>query len=726
MLRVNEQFLIFDEDIDIDRQIKLFDELDATQGDIAYEFSLPLISENMAILGIPYADVSTKLIYKNVNCDVLDSDGIPKYVGLLRVDRLNHLDKKIECSFFSGNYNWFNLLTGPVGGEGSDLNFSEYDVDLTESNVINYSVNTSGIVFPLLDSGTLITRSYPSLKVEDFSPHIFVKDIFNKIFNTIGVKIKGDLMNDWVYNNMTLCKGLTNKTQIDARSSFVLKAADQTVFSGAADAKITFGDDSNFPYHDGSQDNYSTTNDRYTADVKMSVRIDISAVVGLNNSPDRMTLEVYKNGTTFRTWTITPVGSPADQTFTTSITMLLNATDYVELFISAVTFLGLNTVVRAATTVKFTPIFIYTVAGNSVVPVWTKLDFVSNILNIFNVITDYNPVSKEITFDLFGKISTKEPIDISEYLQVTDTDFSEFISTFSKKNVLKYQQSDNEEVREYNVNQFIKYGEGLIEIDNDFLQEKGTLLESEFKAPISYLNGALDASIERINVLEFEEGDTTNFTSVTDSVGEARFNGIANVISDLDIIRITESTDPIYNGDWMAYATGSGFLQCRGLSFNTNATGKITKLNYKYTDTDDVYLFINIPDYAVSDFSSLNFIRLESNEYPNFGYAYFNLLNTGRQVNDDYKQSLSFGDVENPLFYQRTIIDTYWRNVPLILSDPVKLTSIGHVPKSVFLSLTPLRPVYLKTEQTSNLYYINKISGYQKNYLPCTIELIKL
>jgi hypothetical protein len=50
------------------------------------------------------------------------------------------------------------------------------------------------------------------------------------------------------------------------------------------------------------------------------------------------------------------------------------------------------------------------------------------------------------------------------------------------------------------------------------------------------------------------------------------------------------------------------------------------------------------------------------------------------------------------------------------------LKARGYIPDDVFRRLTPLTPVYLKTEETVNTYYINRIKGYR----PCEVELIKL
>jgi len=105
---------------------------------------------------------------------------------------------------------------------------------------------------------------------------------------------------------------------------------------------------------------------------------------------------------------------------------------------------------------------------------------------------------------------------------------------------------------------------------------------------------------------------------------------------------------------------------------------------------------------------------------------YFNLLKTGAPIEDTQKQGLSFGQVTNPSSFQRNIIQTYWNQFSLIANDPEKLFLKIEIPKHTFLGLTPLRPIRVRTLETDNLYYLNRVSGYKNSYTPCTLELIKL
>ena len=139
-----------------------------------------------------------------------------------------------------------------------------------------------------------------------------------------------------------------------------------------------------------------------------------------------------------------------------------------------------------------------------------------------------------------------------------------------------------------------------------------------------------------------------------------------------------------------------------------------------------MYLLHHVPLYTINKFSGLNFITLENTEYETFTLGFFNLMNTGRQVNRDFINSLSFSGESHPLHYQQTMIDQYFRQFSRVLNDPVKLLCEAHLPQHVYDQIDFLSPITIKTMETTNQYYLNRISGYKESFYPCVLELIKL
>lgn len=731
MIRSNGRYFDFNGDIEMEKRVKLFEELDETLGDFAYEFELPRTGNNFSMFGFPSPD-SVKSIYKSVPAEIVDDDGISIYTGQIKLERTD--DTIIYCSFFSGNYNWITLLSGPLTGDESDLDFSDLDIELTEANIANTWDNEDGVIFPVIDTGALVTRSAPSIMIEDFSGCIYIKTVFKKIFQKAGIKLQGDFINSPFYDSVVLSRNTKSKEDIDDRTSYVQLGSDQNFSVPATSStttKILYDDDSTFPYFDGKQDNFDTVNNQYVADVKMRGKIEVAlselTIIGGSISDQRY-LRVFINGVVRFSKFIEFSDDPPPL----SAEVVLEAGDVVDVRFLIITAAGgADVTIHEGATFKFTPSYVYFTAGSSLLPRWTKGQFVNNILSLLCCVCDYEPISKTLTVDLFENIKTKSPIDLSDNLHVYQFDYQQFVSDFSQKNTLSYQEAADEEVKGYNISAFIKYGDGEINIDNDFIPRSGEILASEFSAPISYINGAFSASLEKISFIEVNDGDTNEFTSITNASGQARFNVPDDSIYEQGaLVRISESSDKSYNGEFVINAVGGGsnYITLVGVNFETNATGKITKLLHGVVNDDSVYLFWQTK-YRID--SVIRYSRLENyfinlNQYPNVAYAYFNLLNTGRPINDDYKQSLSFGVVKNPLFYQKTIIDTFWNTVGRVLNDPVKVYAYGNLTRGLFMSITPLRPIRITDVSTDNLYYLNLMSGYKNSYQPCNVELIKL
>lgn len=732
LLKVGESFLDFNEDVEVESISKIFEEIDFTYGDFSYSFDIKATTDNLSKLGLPQiVDISVKTIYNNIDAQLCSDDGNQIYIGQLRVERVRKKERIITCSFYSGNYNWISLISGNV----NDLNFSEYDTELTIGNISTSWTASEGLVFPLIDTGTLISRSYKNLEPPDFNGCMYIKTIFNKIFYSEGIKIQGDLINDWIYNNAVICKNNKDKEEIDANNCYVLKSSTSTRVVENVDYKMTFQDDSTYPYFDGANDAFDLANSRYIAPYDVTIRLEVHLEPNIVDASYNNRIRIYINGA----FTFVDIGlvsgglynssTPGDQDdFVYDRTIDLDGGDILEVYSNWQQSLGSTQNDVVSGWLKITTVSTRLVKGSSTVPAWTKKDFVANVLNLFNVVTHYNPITKTITFNLFDNIRTKTPVDISQYITIDEIDYSEFISSYGRKNIFTYQEGEDEEVRAYNVTKFIKYGAGQIEIDNDFIEEKKDVVSSRFKAPISYVNGAFAASLERINFLEMVESDEVEITSVSDSGGDASFNVANNPYLVGDIVRISDCNVDEYNGDWRVSVRSATAFELQGVPFTESGTGKANKVTQTSTNSDDVFLFINIPNATISGFSQETTYRFPTsiNNISNISLAYFNVLDTGQTITSAYTQGLSFGNIDSQFSYQKNLLDTYWRNFSSILSDPVKLKVTAFLPKTVFNSITPLSPVYIKSNDTTNIYYVNRKTGYKDSSKPCTLELIKL
>lgn len=706
MIKVNGEYLDFNDDVEVESQIKLFEDISTSNGDYSYSFELSKTTKNLKALGLPFPD-TVKSIYQNVRCELVDESGFKIHSGGLQVNKITDV---ISCTFFGGNNDWFGLLSDPL----SSLPLYKYDVDLTVSNILSSWNNSKGLVFPIIDTGGLITRSFRSLMVDDFTSCLYVKDIMNDIFAPQGIKLEGDLMEDWLYNNTTVAANGRSQEEVRSRSAYVKKTTLQTI-SGLT--KVTFQDESTFPYFDGSKGNFALST--YTADVRMRIRVDLSftETAGVSSTG----IYIYKNGVAIITFINTLTGP---EVFTRTATINIEAGDTVEIYANQT--IGTFDIISGS--IKITPTYIYKIFGNSSVPNWTQGEFVSNILRILNVLPSYNANNKTLTLDLFNKIKTKQEFDVSDFVTIEEIDFTEFVSPYGKNNIFKYQESNDEDLREYNISNFISYGSGILTVNNDFIESSVDVVESDFTSPITYLNGVFDMSMERINFVELEEVDDKAITSVSVSGGSIRFNmsNADQLFTDGDLVRIKTNLDG-YTGDWVINAVTSTFISVIGLDFDVTSTGTATLLRHKFTSDNNVYLFVNVPTVQNLFFSSNYSMTIDDFPFTLCSIAYFNLISNGREINTKFKQSLSFGTVNNPLSYQQTILQTYWPIFSAILNDPVMLKVSAYFNRKTYEELkTFLRPLRVKTNETNNLYYLNRITGYKSGHEPCEGKLIKL
>lgn len=722
MIKVSNEFLDFDELIEMEKQIKLFEDISTTDGEFSYAFELPKTLHNTKLLQNPFPDNISKPVYQKIPAKLLSDSGAETYNGYLRVERVTQV---YECSFFAGNNNWFSQITGQL----SELDLSAYDIDNNEVNIIDSWSLTEGLVFPLLDNGGLITRSYPQLKIEDFVGAFYVKTIFNKIFAEAGIKIQGELLEDWRYQNMICESNSKNDELINASSSYIEKNVPQNLPDNS-EQKVTWDNDSVLPYFDGSFDNFDLANSQFSPSLKMVVNVALTTVFTTTGFFAVTILYIKVNGVIVRTHGAGG-GGGVEVTTSMNVSVPLNAGDILEIYqIQSNSDGDAGTILRG--TIKITPTYIYRTIGSSAVPNWTKQQFVSNILRMFNVLASYKEGTATLTLNLFEKIKSKPPIDLSEHISETEIDYSEFISDYGQNSKFSYKEIEFEELKTYNKGKYLKYGQGVIEVNNSFLEQEKEIIGSDFSNPISYINPIFDSPLEKTNLIELEEGESREFSNVgNDGFGDAAFNvGDSDAFLVGDLVRVKDSTNEIYNGDWVVKSTDGVHVVFNGVPFDTGGTGTLVKLNYKYASTDDVFLFINIPNYQRSNFSDASIVFDSGGFYPidinNIALVYFDLIYTGKQINLDFIYSLSFGGINDPLRYQVTMIDSYFRLFERVLNDPVKLISTATLPYDVYDRIDFLRPITVKTLETVNSYYMNRISGYKESFLECQLELIKL
>jgi hypothetical protein len=710
MIKVNGEYLEFNGEIEIEKKIKLFEEIESTDGDFSFAFDLEMTSNNIRVMNKPFPDASSKTVYLINDAEILSDEGMLINRGYIRVERI--FGRIASCSFFGGNNNWFAALSGNM----TDLNLSRYDVSLTPANIISSWTATDGIIFPLIDTGALITRGAITSMSEDYAGCFYAHTLLKEVFQQSGIKITGELLEDPFFLSLVIAANGRTEEEINNRSSYVEKTSDQTA-TGSVQI-ITFDNDSVLPFFDGATGNFDLPNNRYVADIKMTLSINYT--FNTDNAIGFLIIYVYKNGVEEDVIGIS--ASAGTKTHTTIVD--LEAGDYVDFRFEEFT-LSSGEIISG--TVTFTPIFLYESYGTSSVPDWTKQEFVSNILGLFNTVCAYDSFTKTLTINLVEKIKEKDPIDISAFISETEIDYSDFISSYGQSTTLSYQDGNDVDLIDFNITEFLKSVTGSIEVNNDFIEKEAEALETDFASPVSYKHPVFGNSIERINFVELEETEDGDISSVSDNGGIPRFN-ISNADQkyiDGGLVRIVSNVSE-YNGDFVIANVTSSYIEVSGLDYISDATGEATMLRHSITQDDNVYLFSVMRNVAVDDAMDYATFFVDSTLVTEISIAFFNLMRLGHAVEARYTQGLSFAEINNPFFFQRTLTSRYWSQFGRILNDPVSLLSVGNLPWKVYNDIDFLRPITIRSLETSNQYYVNRITGYKSSAKPCQIQLIKL
>lgn len=690
MLKVTDRgYLELDELPEIERRVKLFEDVSTINGDFSYSFSAPTTKNNVEILSVFKTPTNERRWAKKIPSTVEDDSGVTIYSGYLRVQVNN--EHSYDLSFFSGNSNWIDELAFDL----ADLDWSKYDQTDTQRNFDK----TSGVVMPLVDNGLLRDRQSMAFATEEFVPYIYVKDVFKEILNSKGIKLTGDILNNVRYNNMITSTGngrLANE-EIQNRHVYIGKSSSQSIGAGGGDTVVTFTDTA-IPYYNSVNNNWDATNSRYVFDLaarrwRMHIKLKFS-----ENATFR--IKVKKNGVDVWTALANVVGG-VDKVLTERELGRTKAGDYVEVTIR---FPNIGRTIIAGSSIEIQPIRFYKVFAKTILPEMTCSDFMSNIFSCLNTVVSYSDINKTLTANCLDNVLISEPIDLSKYVRIVSDDYEDFVSDYSKNNALLWGAQSNEFVERFNRETGVEYGSGNLQIDNDFLEDSDTLIEMDFDAPFQTNYPALGLDLPFTDFLQATVLETRDITSVSDVSGLALFNHNGDEVIFTGVFRISECSNEAYNGTYYGIAEDNSAF---GLSaYDTNATGKIEFLQVDLKEGSNPVLLIHNPSLNIRDISGAEFIYAGT-------ITPSTLVSVGNFIQAPYSiTSLSF----------ESLIDSYFRETKDVLNNGYKSYAIGNIPSSVYRAINFMRTVRVN----ESVYYLNSTTGYKGSKFECTLELIKI
>lgn len=722
IIKVGDEYLDYDGDIEVERQAKLFSKISENNGDYSYEFELPATSKNIRILNIQDINITEKRIYNDMDVGIYSNGGGLIYSGFLKISRIDYVS--IYCSFFAGNTNWISQLPTLL----KEVDFSEYNVKFKDTlSAPNVTGSSEGIIFPFIDAGLLETRISEALVFEDFVPWMYVKTIVKKLFNSAGLKINGDILSDSIYNRLIITTANNEWYQdfIDARTINVGKDVDQALPASPTITTVTFPD-STFPEFIGDNNNWDTGTSRYTADVDMTIELEwfnsIDVLVTATGSG------IFRNGVN-----ITEVyrrrqraNGPAPALLVNYDEIPLLAGDFIEIKVEPL----IAGSMFQNSYLKIKPVKFDTVYANAIPPDEKSTDFLNKVFELFNTIIDFEPFSKTITINLFKHIKSRSEQDLTNYMSGDVTiDFFELIDGYGQINTFEYQGSGTNKDSDYKRKNIIPFGGGQALVDNKYIQKEAQIIQSDFIAGINYDNEVFKNILQLPLLTTGNIGDEITVSSVANVAGIARFD--CSAVHDLrigDLVRISEFKN-YRNGEGVisGIPTTTQFV-IYNLPFTLTDTGKAQRLDISLEQTDTCIALVNAEtnssDIGLTQYAINNGVA--TSVYTKLNYAWFQKKTVGFNIDNVYGD-LSFGDISLLGYDVRiNMIDNYFDGFVKVLNDPVKVIADFIIPENIFRGMLLSHPVRLETTKFNGSFYINRITGYKDSYTPCTFELIKI
>jgi len=681
----------------ISKAVSKIGDINLRHGDVSINFKVPATAKNNQIFRYLYNLNNNNLgAFKRFEGVVLDGQSVVS-VGYYQVLKTKPLKKEIELRFYGGNSDWFDLIKDrsinkTYENTSNNPNAKSYDLSYLNHTYVEETIkdswdNEDGYKYFPIDNGKNSEKANNTFIKDDFQMGIFQHTLMENIFDSVGIKLAGNLFADPLYYNVLVNlptdlsefeqtnndKRFTHQNGVQVAKSvyeplrFNLNDTDTqwngNTFTAESDI-VTFDCAYSFLANRGNfyagsygylevRCNYTINGVPFT-DERILTEADANLKGGIYSA--QFTTENYsfsnvKIGDTF-TFEIRNIATtPPTDGFWSSISQYEQ---------------------------RVQNVFRYDIIGANVpysitnaIPEINQAKFAQDVMFRFGCISQFNAENRTLYIDKFDTIERNKSkgIDFTKKVDLSkdiNIDFTKLLQKYFKTTYIKYAEDDKDLLSVLNRKRFaIGLGDGKIEINNDNLSDEGTIYESPFAST-------------------------------------------------------AQSWSFPYSG---GYATSNFYLPKMSLF---NASSEVNELKPR--------LFVNAGFLDINDINKIyGTIFFNGINEPKVGYAYFakELLDAGSTANlnlNSNLDTLSFQHYEGEgnKFWGNTLLDKYYSlqnkilNAPIFLSINLKLDDLD-IEKIDFLT-----PIWIETQIDSGYYYINEISQYKGDGSTTKVNLVKI
>jgi len=681
----------------ISKAVSKIGDINLRHGDVSINFKVPATAKNNQIFRYLYNLNNNNLgAFKRFEGVVLDGQSVVS-VGYYQVLKTKPLKKEIELRFYGGNSDWFDLIKDRsinkfYPNESLLPNTKSYDLSYLNHKWEEESIqqswgNNDGYKYFPIDNGKNSQKADNTFIKDDFQLGIFQHTIMDNIFNSVGIKLAGNIFTDPLYYNVLVNqptdlsefeetnnnKRFTHEVNKNVNKSvygplfFTLNDTDPqwngNTFTASTDI-AAFGCAYSYlarrgNFYAGSY-GYLQVRCSYTingvpfTDERVLFEADAELrgnIYSAQFSTENYSFSNVKIGDTF-TFEIRNIATtPPTDGFWTSISQYEQ---------------------------RVQNVFRYDITGANVpysitnaIPEINQAKFAQDVMFRFGCISQFDAINRTLYIDKFDTIERNKSkgIDFTKKVDLSkdiNIDFTKLLQKYFKTTYIKYAEDDKDLISVFNRKRFaIGLGDGKIEIDNDNLSDEGNIYESPFAATSQYWSFPYGGGV----------------------------------------------------------ATSTFYLPKMSLF---NASGEPNELKPR--------IFVNAGNLPINDINkSYGTIFFNGVNEPTVGYAYFAkiLLEEGTTANlnlNSNLDTLSFQHYEGEGngFWGNTLLDKYYSlqnkilNTPIFLSINLKLDDLD-IEKIDFLT-----PIWIETQIDSGYYYINEISQYKGDGSTTKVNLVKI
>lgn len=611
-------------------------EIGTRQGGVSNNFDFPMTKLNREALGFP-EDLNQveRTPYTRIDAALYDGN---KYVssGYLRIKEISR--ETIRATFFSDNSGWFARAKDKTL---KDLYLADLNHDWTGANIRASFSHTAadGYIYPLIDYGTLanvdlVTYNFP---VEVWYPAVYVKRIFEQIFDEAQYEVDGELLDLWEFNNMILpfTASKFNNSEQSVIDNTVTNTFDtQQIFFGDADKKLT--------------------PNAITALITGTHTVDFSVNVTGNTlaSGESIRFELYDTSAVLVELLVV-IGDGDTGIFTRRLDVALDTADndyYVQMtFVNVVDPQVSATIDTDGSFITLTPPIEKQpgdeVQISTIMPDIKQSDFVKYICNLFGAFPVTDRVQRKVSFNLFKNIKERqdEALDWSDKIDVgsdISIDFTELVGDYGNKSVFNYlEEEDDDELTTYREQNGAGFGEGVLDINNENISNKKEIYEAPFGATINILSVSNTLYMPQINWLnesfEKEFEPLPRVLLITPPITISELSGGTGALTRVDGTFITELpfawfAKAPYTATTNAYTQSLSFGD---ITFTSEVEGTLARYWAEYNEVLSNMKYIKA-DFALTakDLADVDFMLPVYIDYFK-AYFYINSINefTGAQ-----------------------------------------------------------------------------------------------